>query len=63
MLVPFLSLRGSFSDQRGELAFSNVEIETKVGTFESDVFKIVDGRLHLGEIFLANGEGRRIRVR
>ena len=63
MLVPFLSLRGSFSDQSGELAFSNVEIETKVGTFESDVFKIVDGRLQLGEIFLANGEGRRIRVR
>ena len=63
MLVPFLSLRGSFSDQSGELAFSNVEIETKVGTFESDVFKIVDGRLQLGEFFLANGEGRRIRVR
>ena len=63
MLVPFLSLRGSFSDQSGELAFSNVEIETMVGTFESDVFKIVDGRLQLGEIFLANGEGRRIRVR
>ena len=63
LLVPFLSLRGSFSDQSGELAFSNVEIETKVGTFESDVFKIVDGRLQLGEIFLANGEGRRIRVR
>ena len=63
MLVPFLSLRGSFSDQSGELAFSNVEIETKVGTFESDVFKIVNGRLQLGEIFLANGEGRRIRVR
>ena len=63
MLVPFLSLRGSFSDQSGELAFSNVDIETKVGTFESDVFKIVDGRLQLGEIFLANGEGRRIRVR
>lgn len=63
MMVPFLSLRGSFSDQSGELAFSNVEIETKVGTFESDVFKIVNGRLQLGEIFLANGEGRRIRVR
>lgn len=63
MMVPFLSLRGSFSDQSGELAFSNVEIETKVGTFESDVFKIVDGKLQLGEIFLANGEGRRIRVR
>lgn len=63
MLVPFLSLRGNFSDQSGELAFNNVEIETKVGTFESDVFKIVDGRLQLGEIFLANGEGRRIRVR
>lgn len=63
MMVPFLSLRGSFSDQSGELAFSNVEIETKVGTFESDVFKIVDGRLQMGEIFLANGEGRRIRVR
>lgn len=46
-----MSLRGSFSDQSGELAFSNVEIETKVGTFESDVFKIVDGRLQLGEIF------------
>lgn len=63
MLMPFKSLRGNFSDQGGELAFNNVEVETKLGTFASDVFKIVRGKLHLGSIFLVDANGSRRRIR
>lgn len=63
MLLPFRRLQGSFSDQKGELAFNNVEVETDLGTFESSVFKLVKGRLQLGDIFLVDDKGRRQRVR
>lgn len=63
MLVPFNSIRGKFNDQGGELAFSDVEVETQLGTFASDAFKIVKGKLQLGSIFLVDDGGRRRRVR
>ena len=63
MLMPFQGLRGSFSDQGGELAFNNVEVQTKLGTFASDVFKIVKGKLHLGRIFLVDEQGRCLQIK
>lgn len=63
MLMPFKRLQGSFSDQNGELAFNNVEVETSLGTFESSVFKLVKGKLQLGSIFLVDDKGQRQRVR
>lgn len=63
MMLPFSSIKGSFSDQNGELAFNNVEVETNLGTFESSVFKLVKGKLQLGSIFLVDDKGQRRRVK
>lgn len=63
MLMPFKKIKGSFSDQSGELVFTNVEIETNLGRFESGVFKLVRGKLQLGDVFLVDDRGQRRRVR
>lgn len=63
MLMPFKKIKGSFSDQSGELTFTNVEIETGLGRFESGVFKLVHGKLQLGDVFLVDDRGERRRVR
>lgn len=63
LLVPFKKIKGSFSDQSGELVFSGVEVDTGLGRFESDVFKLVHGKLELGEIFLVDSNGERRRVK
>lgn len=63
MLMPFKKIKGSFSDQSGELVFTNVEIETSLGRFESGVFKLVRGKLQLGDVFLVDDRGQRRRVR
>ena len=63
MLLPFKKISGSFSDQSGELVFSNVEVETELGRFESNVFKLVQGKLQLGEIFLVDNNGARRKVK
>ncbi len=57
MLVPFQSISGSFSDQNNELAFSDVVIKTDIGSFESNAFRIVKGRVHLSNIFLVEANG------
>lgn len=63
MLMPFKKIKGSFSDQSGELTFTNVEIETGLGRFESGIFKLVRGKLQLGDVFLVDDRGQRRRVR
>ena len=63
MMMPFKQIKGSFSDQSGELSFTNVEIETSLGCFESGVFKLVHGKLQLGEVFLVDADGKRRRMR
>ena len=45
------------------MVFSGVEVDTGLGRFESDVFKLVHGKLELGEIFLADSNGERRRVK
>lgn len=63
MMMPFKKIKGSFSDQSGELVFTNVEIATSLGRFESGVFKLVHGKLQLGDVFLVDADGQRRRVR
>ncbi len=63
MLIPFQSISGNFNDQNGELVFSDVEVKTKLGTFESDAFKFVKGRLQLGDIFIVDNNGNRKQIR
>lgn len=63
MLIPFQSISGKFNDQNGELVFSDVEVKTKLGTFESDAFKFVKGRLQLGDIFIVDNNGNRKQIR
>ena len=63
MLMPFKKIKGSFSDQSGELVFTNVEIATSLGRFESGVFKLVHGKLQLGDVFLVDDKGQRRRVK
>lgn len=63
MLVPFSSISGEFSNQNKELAFRNVVVKTRMGNIESNAFKIVNGKLQLGNIFLVADSGERIKIR
>lgn len=51
-LIPFESISGSFSNQNKVLEFDNVVIETKIGNITTEMFKIVDGKLHINDIYL-----------
>lgn len=62
MLVPFKSISGKFSNQGKEIAFTDVVIETDLGKIESNVFRIINGKLHLNEIFFVDDNGKRIKV-
>ena len=45
------------------LEFKNVVIETKMGTIKTDAFDIVNGKLHIGEIYLEEPEnGQTIKI-
>jgi hypothetical protein len=50
--VPFNKISGKFSNLYKTLSFSDVVISTAVGDVKSDAFKIVDGKLQLGKIYL-----------
>ena len=60
MLIPFKSISGKFSDQDKQLRFVDVIIETEIGNIESDAFKIIDGKLHMGELIFVDKEGDKI---
>ena len=63
MLVPFNSIRGTFSDQNKELDFNNVVISTDLGDFESSAFKLVKGKVVISDIFWIESNGQRTRLR
>ena len=50
--VPFSKISGKFSNLYKTLSFSDVVITTMFGDVKSDAFKIVDGKLQLGKIYL-----------
>ncbi len=60
MLIPFKSISGKFSDQNKELRFVDVIIETELGDIESNAFKIVDGKLQMGELIFVDKDGDKI---
>lgn len=62
-IIPFDSISGEFSNQNKHLEFKNVVIETKMGTIKTDAFDIVNGKLHIGEIYLEEPEnGQTIKI-
>ena len=62
-IIPFDSISGEFSNQNKHLEFKNVDIETKMGTIKTDAFDIVNGKLHIGEIYLEEPEnGQTIKI-
>lgn len=60
MLVPFKSIRGTFSNQNKEIRFMDVIIETELGNIESHAFKIINGKLHMDGLFFVDKDGERM---
>lgn len=63
MLVPFEGITGTFTNQGGETAFKDVIIRTALGSVESNAFRIVNGKLKLGEIFFVDKSGERMQLK
>lgn len=62
-IIPFDSISGEFFNQNKHLEFKNVVIETRMGTIKTDAFDIVNGKLHIGEIYLEDPEnGQTIKI-
>lgn len=62
-IIPFESISGEFSNQNKRLEFKNVVIETKMGIIKTNAFDIVDGKLHIGEIYLEEPDsGKTIKI-
>lgn len=59
-IIPFESISGEFSNQNKRLEFKNVVIETKMGVIKTNAFDIVDGKLHIGEIYLEEPDSGKI---
>jgi hypothetical protein len=51
-ILPFKRIAGSFSQTGRTLAFKDVVISLDVGDVTTDAFSIIDGKLHLGKIYL-----------
>lgn len=57
-LVPFEKISGTFNNRYRDVDFYNVSIVTKFGTFHTDSFHIVNGKLHLDRITLITDDGQ-----
>ena len=53
-IIPFDSLQGRFSNRFRELSFFDVKIMAPYGNVTTDVFSIINGKLHLGKIILTD---------
>lgn len=62
-IVQFNSIHGTFSNQYKELKFSDVEIKSDGGDLVAPQFELVDGSLHLGNLYYVSPDGRRTRIR
>lgn len=63
MFLPFNGIEGRFSDQYRELSFRDVMVHTDLGTFETNAFKIVKGKVILGDIFMVAEDGERLQIK
>ncbi len=55
-LIPFNGIKGSFEQLKDELIFRDVVISFAAGDVKTDAFSIIDGKVHLGTIYLDNGQ-------
>ena len=58
-LVPFSELSGNFSNRQKNLQFRDVKVRTNFGTFTTDAFSIVNGKVHVGKVFVEEEGGLR----
>lgn len=63
MLIPFKSISGRFNDQNKVLKFTDVVIETELGTVSTNAFSIEKGRVKLNDIYFDIGGGTRLKIR
>ncbi len=61
-LVKFDSISGTFSNQYKRLAFSDVQIKSQGGDIVAPQFELLDGKLHLGNLYYVSPGGRRSRI-
>ena len=61
-IVKFDSIKGTFSNQYKKLKFSDVEIQSESGDIVAPQFELVDGKLHLGNLYYVSPDGRRTRI-
>lgn len=60
--LPFQKISGSFAQTGKTLDFRDVIISLAMGDVTTDAFSIVDGKVHLGSIYL-DAQGRRSRLK
>lgn len=57
-ILPFDKISGSFEQNGKILYFKNVVISLAMGDITTDAFSIVNGKVHLGPIYVENENGR-----
>ena len=61
-IVKFDSIRGKLSNKYKKLKFSDVEIKSESGDIVAPQFELVDGKLHLGNLYYVSPNGKRTRI-
>lgn len=61
-IIKFNSIRGTFSNQYKQLKFSDVVIKSDGGDIVAPQFELVDGKLHLGNLYYVAPGGGRARI-
>ncbi len=62
-VIGFDSIKGSFHNQFKTLTFTDVVISTPLGEVMSPSFKLIKGKLHMGEIYVGNkNTGQKVRL-
>lgn len=61
-VVKFDSISGAFSNQYKRLKFDDVQIKSQAGDIVAPQFELVDGKLHLGNLYFVSEDGTRSRI-
>jgi hypothetical protein len=62
-LIKFDSISGAFSNQYKRLAFDDVQIKSQGGDIVAPQFELIDGKLHLGNLYFVSPNGTRSLIR
>ena len=61
-LVKFDSISGAFSNQYKRLKFDDVTIKSVSGDIVAPQFELLDGKLHMGDLYYVSENGTRTKI-